>query len=381
MWTCGVKVLCGLLLLGMCQPRSGWSATDQIVIPLHTWIARPVPRQGQGPSGPMKHMRLAHNPVNGRIYFEGGDYRGPTGMDSGRNETYSYSIKDGDWQLEYPYCAPAGELQPSHPDEVGWVYDTKRNLFWMVPGYMGGAGAGTADNGKCPQSPSTMIRSDLMSFDPVTRKWDFPRRKSSASIGLIPGNQRFAQYDPGTDTIIQFGYDNLPFVAIYDLQADTWTKKRFTGNARLGWEYSAIDVEKRLIYVIEPSERSRSKLYRVKIDTKEFTLLCDAPQATFKQAQPVWDSVNKVLLWFADRYDEHIEQVGKFHVYHPETNTWEEDRPMHQPEGLIVRGNHVVFDPYQNVLLLMGGLYPSANPYLFLYRYGNGVKKRGGDGS
>ena len=97
-----------------------------------------------------------------------------------------------------------------------------------------------------------------------------------------------------------------------------------------------IEAEKRMIYVIEPSERSHSKLYRVKIDTKEFTLLCDAPQATFKQARPVWDSVNKVLLWFADRYDEYIEQVGKFHVYHPETHTWEEDMPMHQPEGLIV---------------------------------------------
>src|SRR6266704_1559483 len=40
-----------------------------------------------------------------------------------------------------------------------------------------------------------------------------------------------------------------------------------------------VGVYVRMIYVIEPSERSRSKLYRVKIDTKEFTLLCDAPQA------------------------------------------------------------------------------------------------------
>jgi hypothetical protein len=41
----------------------------------------------------------------------------------------------------------------------------------------------------------------------------------------------------------------------------------------------------------------------------------------------------------------------------------------------------VVFDPYQNVMLLLGGLYPNANPYLFLYRYGNGVKQKGGDGN
>ncbi len=44
--------------------------------------------------------------------------------------------------------------------------------------------------------------------------------------------------------------------------------------------------------------------------------------------------------------------------------------PINQPEGYVVRGNNVVYDPDQNILLVIGG--NPANPYLFLYRYDNG---------
>ena len=110
-------------------------AAKPIDIPLKTWIARKLPALGKGPAATgAKHIRLAHNGENGRIYFCGGDYGGLKHNQSGRNELWSYSIAGGDWKLEYPYTGPAGDVQPSHPDETGWTYDSRRKVFWMVPG-------------------------------------------------------------------------------------------------------------------------------------------------------------------------------------------------------------------------------------------------------
>src|SRR6185503_3671976 len=79
------------------------NSTGVIRLPLRTWVERTLPKSGQGPCPTgCKHMRLAHNPDNGRIYFLGGDYSGPGAMSAGRNEVYSYSIGTDSWKLEYP---------------------------------------------------------------------------------------------------------------------------------------------------------------------------------------------------------------------------------------------------------------------------------------
>jgi hypothetical protein len=55
------------------------------------------------------------------------------------------------------------------------------------------------------------------------------------------------------------------------------------------------------------------------------------------------------------------------------------------PGNHEIRGTNAVYDPYQNVILIMGakGNETVGNPYLFLYRYGNGSGKtaRGPEGS
>lgn len=327
-----------------------------IAIPANTFIARRFPGRGKGVGGG-KHLRIVHRPEDGRLYFLGGDYSGPGGMDSGRNEIYSYSIKGDDWRLEWPYCGPPGSVQPSHPDQVGWVYDTTRKLFWMIPGYMGG------DTGKCNQAGSKLIRFQIMTFDPSNRSWAVPGIELPYKP---PGNYKIAQYDPVTDTILVFGA-SAPDVYILDLKRGTWLRKRFSGSANLGKEYTAIDPERRVIYVIEPKQ---AKLYRYDIDLQELAPIADAPRGSdYDTTMPVWDSVNRVLLF---------PQYGKtsdirLHVFHPDTTRWELDLPIRQPEGYRVRGTNAVFDPYQNVMLIFGvrgseeGSPP--NPYLFLYRY------------
>jgi len=317
-------------------------------------------------------MRLAHNPVNGRLYFLGGDYSGPQGQESGRNELYSYSIADNDWKLEYPYCGPPGDVQPGHPDEVGWTYDTKRNVFWMIPGFMFG------DTGvsQCPEPRSTLVSGKIMTFDPVTRKWNDPGRTAQTEVYDI----KFAQYDPVEDTILRFhwhGGEGMG-VSIYDIKADRWTRVSlardtngvYLNNARLNQEYSAMDLEGRRIYVISPLE---GRLLRYDMDAKKMTYITDTPvRVGLGTVHLVWDTVNKVLLW---PYVPNLDGYITLYIYHQDTNTWEKD-PMYQPEGLTVRGNSAVFDPYQNVLLVMGGLKggdsDSTVRHFFLYRYGNG---------
>jgi len=344
-------------------------------LPVRTWIARPLPARGQGPCPTgCKHMRLAHNPLDGRVYFLGGDYSGPGGIDSGRDELYSYSVGGGDWRLDYPYCGSAEEVQPAGPDEVGWVFDARRNRFWMTPGFV----FGWQGRMGCPGAATKV--SDMMAFDPQSRTW--------AKIGTL-GRQRglFAQYDPITDSIISFRFDGGygSVVDLYHVDRDRWetvglrtdTAGRFVGDARLTNEYAAIDVAGRAVYVISPLE---GRLLRYNIDARSITWVADTPvrMAGLDFTVLVWDSVSRVLLW------PHIPNLDgqpvTLYVYHPQTKMWERD-PMHQPAGYAVRGNSAVFDPSQNVLLLIGGLRESdLDPSLrhfFLYRYGSGPPEPG----
>lgn len=339
------------------------AAETPLPIPPHTFIARRFPEAGKGVRNG-KHMRIVHRPEDGRLYFLGGDYQGPIGMDSGRNEIYSYSIKDEQWRLEWPFCGPQGSIQPSHPDQVGWVYDTHRKLFWMIPGYMG------RDTGKCQQAGSGLVRGQIMTFDPASRTW------ALAQIPLpyqMPGNHKFAQYDPATDSIIVFFGAGTRYGAfILDLRTRTWTTRMFKGEVLLGREYTAIAPERRAIYVIEPKQ---AKLYRYDIDRQELVPIADAPRGShYDSTMLFWDPGNRVLL-----FPQYFKTTDiTMHVYHPDTNQWDLNLPTQQPEGERVRASNGVFDPYQNVLLLFGirGNEPDASRYMFLYRYQKGPAGR-----
>jgi len=356
--------LLGVVLLPQSDPRAASEDSNKsavprpIEVPLKTWVARPMADKGVAcPGGSCKHMRLAHNPDNGRIYFLGGDYSGPTGMQSGRNELYSYSIAENNWRLEFPYCGPEGSVQPSHPDEVGWVYDTRRKIFWMIPGYMGG------NQKVCPNS--TLVRGKIMTFDPAARKWDLPDRKGMDTVKFGKGIHLFATYDEATDSIVVLGQTRA---AHYDIKSDTWSAAGKYGLGKqlfVNKEYVALDPAGRVIYAIDPRS---GQLYGYRIDARGMVSLGSAPSTSvIDTVMPIWDSVNKVLLW--PQYFKDQEQ--KLHVYDPKTAAWN-TVPIRQPEGITVHGRHAVFDPQQNVLLLMGDPSGLKQPYVFLYRHSRG---------
>ena len=335
----------------------------QIDIPLNTWV--PVPLDGdwhKQPVGEMKHMRLAHNPVDGKIYFVGGDHQGQPGWsDSGRNEMYTYEIATNTWEMIQPYCDGTANPKPARLDEVGWVYDTKRNGFWATLGWQWGSGE-TSD--VCPQPNGYFRQKGVMFYDPVAKTWEHGNRTGIASVNLSVADHKVAQYDPVTDRIIVLGTEA---VATYDIANDVWSKVKYSFNPpmRLAPHYPAIDVEGRVIYGID---KDNPRLFRYNIDSQTMDILGPLPIMPYIQAQAVWNSVSKVLEWF-----DH--QSGQLNIYHPDTNTWDVDVPAQKPSNIIVQGNHAVFDPYQNVHMIMGGtniVGHGANPYVFLYRYGPG---------
>ena len=346
---------------GSQPPPSG-----QINIPLNTWVAVPAGEVGEAacPNGGCKHMRLAYNSQNGRIYFNGGDYSGPSGIQSGRNETFSYDIPTDTWTLEHPYCPAPGNTIAAHPDETGWIYDSTRKVFWMVPGYQGGITS--KDQSVCGDT-SLWSRGQMMTFDPATNKWTNPGRKDiNDGLGLSAGTHLYAQYDPVKDQIYQL-MDNG--IAMYDIKTDTWTKKTFGLGSFyiMSQRHTAFDPVGRNLYVLP----ANGKMIKYNVDTQVATMLQGPSLVGASEENLIeWDPVNNILI--ATPYiNDSTGQYNTLHIYHPDTNTWEMDVPINQPQGITVRGRHAIFDPQQNVLLLMG-VPNGAVPYLFLYRYGNG---------
>ena len=351
-----------LLFIGLILVPAMPARAAQISLPLKTFVARDLPQPGAGacPTG-CKHMRLTYNPDNARIYFEGGDYTVGDGFpESGRQEMYSYDVATDSWRLEQPFCVGPGQYQPKHPDEVTWAWDSQRHIFWMVPGYQGNSDG-------CPQTPAP-VRGKMMTFDPATKLWTLPARSQPPDINT--GAVRFGVYDPITDTIIRFTYTGCVGVTIYDIKTDVWTRVCFPAfNHDIGFEYTALDVPGRAIYVLDSQA---DKICRYDIDQRTLTVLAPLPtHAELGETHIAWDSANRIVFWM-DGGGCGTPTPASAHAYHPDTNLWE-TLPLTQPQGYDPATNHLVYDPGQNVFVMMGCTSASATGKFFLYRYGNGT--------
>lgn len=358
-------------------------------VPLRQWIALEVPDLGKGVQygrsvyEPMKHVSAAVNPLNGRIYFTGGDYG--VGRDLGQSyvqATFSLSLaerlanrsdRNAGWRVEYPYCGPPGQVQPKHPDHVGWTWDAKRRLFWMVPGIMevSVGGSNCPGESEARSSDPGFVFNHLMTFDPGARRW-------TAQSANINGTSNWsAHYDPATDTITKFRWDGTfgQIAAVYDIASDKWTEHRLGKNAT-GADVrfstiSAIDREQRVIYSIDGEASGR--LYRYRMDDHRVDDLGVVPGGAtrFWECYIAWDSVSRVLFYY---------DYGRrgFHVYDPEEGTWKKSLPTETDiPGVRAQGRLLVFDAYQNLMLLMGGSDPDLTPHMYVYRYGDGKQARG----
>jgi hypothetical protein len=355
------------------ESASSAPLSPMVDIPAGQWVALVGPDIGKGIRG-SKHVSAEFNPNNKRLYFTGGDYSGLGGyMQSYRQETWSLSIAErfsssdinAGWKLEFPYCGPAGGVQPFHPDFVGWTWDSTRKVFWMVPGTM----VGTSSN--CPNEPGPgFVGSSVMTFDPATQKW-----ANHGPASKHKNNTWQSVYDAKTDTIIQFarnGGNGQAEAGLYDIANKTWSYVGLGLNAlqkgvRINNGYMAADFEARVIYEIDPFQ---GRLHRYLIDSRRLEDLGEVPTGPTNKTNPqagnlVWDSVNKILMWALDPW-------RGFHAYRPATKTWEALPTDSNLNGIKAYGRTLVFDPSQNVFLLFGCASDSCRPsarYMFLFRY------------
>lgn len=368
----------------------GQAAAGPINIPSNTWVAFPSAAEvggtyyGRCTNGGCKHIRVTFDPVNNLSYWEGGD----DNYGSSDQEMWTLEVQNDSlvWRLEQPFCVPAGQVQPGGPDEVGFSYDTKRNIFWMIPGYMNIPGYSWCD-------PSQEYKYVTMTYDPATHTWALANMSAwdaLATTGATGGNQKWTQYDPVTDTIIAF---TTGLAHIYHPSDGTVETVQFTtdsngvdvSQAAFGWTYSAVDYVARVIYLLDPY---KSKFYRYYMDTRELRYLGPLPTTIAQgvygnQDQMVlWDSVSRVVLW---NYRPVPNPDGsqppvQLYVYHPDTSQWEY-RPLtpavdlHGNVVLDGSGNPVniqgrcgVYDPSANAMIFTGNDGPTV-PYVFLYRY------------
>jgi len=376
----GLAALAGvsvLLLSAGSQPRSAATTPALAGLPSNTFVALELPGLGQGiPGMGMKHVTWAHNPIDKRLYAVGGDYSGESFQQSYRQETWSLSLAErwanrmdraAGWRLEYPYCGPAGQVQPKHPDFVGWTWDGKRKLFWMVPGTM------VASNDVCPgetvqskDDPGYLL-GKIMTFDPGRRMWS-DQTPNGYSVGPDVSETWMSVYDSDRDEIVRFGFNGGSggVANILDVSSKRWRVVALGGNGRGGEvrinkEYLAANLAERQIYAIDGLS---GRLHRWNMDRRTLSDLGPVPGGSLggeNITHPVWDSVNKVLLWYRAENE-------MFHIYHPDRKKWESIPVVTSPPGLSLRARAAVFDPDENVLMLMGGLEPP-NPYMFLYRY------------
>ena len=342
--------LLGLLAAGLSPASTALAVSksrtddrERLEIPSNTWIARPLPGWGKAPvSG--KDFRMVFNPLDQEFYVGFGDWGGPDAMNSGRQELYSYHVGKDQWSLVQPYCLGEGQIQPSGPDELGWVFDSKREIFWMIPGFQWKT--------DCPSA----IKGKVMTFDPRTRKWSIVEE-----IERIGSDVVYSQYDPKEDTILSFAWDGGRGCAIDIIDCSSRTKDRvFFGrgvsNARVSKNYTAMDLASRTIYAVDTQH---GDFYAYDMDRRTLSRVGESPYKPGKRNQAImtWDSRHNVLLW-------PVKDV--VYVYDPRGG-WSRSTPP-APDGVSVFGQSVGYDPHHDALIYMGG-YAKRNPNLFLYRY------------
>ena len=350
-------------------------------IPVGKWIAVKTPARNKGifygdsTYDGMKHVSIALDPLNGRLYFEGGDYSGASGFhQSYQQETWSLDLaarlsdptnRNAGWRLEYPYCGPSGQIQPKHPDTVGWVWDSRRNVFWIVPGVSVSSPALCSGETYSHNSDPGFIFKHMMTFNPATKKWT----DVSSNVHGPYGNNWKAVYGPKTDTIIRFGYRNSAIAQVYNISKNTWTdyplgKDALGRDIRVSNAFPAVDLKDRVIYVID---HSHGRLHRYHMDSHTMDDLGPIPGGPrhFYETYIAWDSTNRVLFWF-----DNIKRV--FNIYHPDTKTWQTVSTATNIPGINAYGRTLIYDAHDNVLVLMGGVDPAPPSYFYLYRFGSG---------
>ena len=331
-------------------------------VPDRTWVPRPQPVVGEGPSASKgKHMRIFHDSKRGRMVLTGGDYPYTRGDGNALQLVWAIDLAKGSkWELLHGWCSPPGGVQPARPDNVTWVYDSKRDQGIIMPAYYFGPA-------RCPDVSEAK---DGYVYDLASNSWQpatWPR-PTPAYGGDI--HNHWGVYDPVSDGVYRFYWRGSLNMQVLERGANRWEFISLRGSGVGGTDasndQSAIDPQGRSIYVIS---RKLKALIRYSIGKKEVAETIpmppgwSAPSSEFgggdMETYLAFDSINRVLLNpVTHNYGGKLLGLG---IYHVDTKKWEWEEA---PEG--VSGNTLAFDATNNVFMFFGR---SASQRFWLYRY------------
>jgi len=352
--------------LAQASPEATPARGPGLDIANRTWVALPQPSVGAGPSASRgKHMRLLHDSKRGRMVLTGGDYPYTQGDGNALQLVWAIDLAKGPaWELLHGWCSPPGGVQPARPDNVTWVYDSKRDQGIVMPAYYFGPA-------KCPDVAEAK---DAYLFDFATNAWkSVPWSKPAQGYGGDLHNH-FGVYDPVTDSVYRFYMRGALNIQILDRGTNKWDFVPLRGSAGdASNDQPAIDVKGRNIYVIS---RKLKALLRYSIDKGSIAETIPLPEGWVGptgefggsnfETYLAFDPINRVLMNpVTTNYGGKIRGVG---LYHPDDKRWEWEPPV---EG--VSGNTLGFDATNNVFLFLGR---SESRSMWLYRYGPGRAPR-----
>lgn len=283
----------------------------------------------------MKHGRLTVNPQDGLIYWHGGDfgYEGPPGSDyphyrhSARQEIFTYDIQADQWELVMPYCVP-DNFTFGHPDQHGWVWDSRREIFWALPGQQ--RYFGTECDG---------VDKQVMGFDPRTGEWRLPEDQKPP-----PRFVEFAVYDSETDKVYLLGKRNGD-VLIWDPANHEWESLPGRVRGRRHAVYAALAGRR-----IFSADFRNNSLIAFDIDRRSVQdvaeLPWDAPACPHPQARE----------WIYTLYLKHLDALFVYDwgcsksawLYWLEPSAWQKI-DIGQADG-----RHLVYHPTTRQILMMG---------------------------
>lgn len=289
--------------------------------PAGAWTASPLPLGVTG-----KHISGAYCPLDGRLYYTAGDHGSgfgqPWASGSYRQDTFSLDLRDRTWRLDYPYTGPAGAWQPTRPDWMGWAWDSRRSVFWQMPGW----------------SPSEFA---IAMFGPVTKRWF--RHDDYAQITKAGDDPWGLVYDAEPDELVQFRPDGARHYAI---DARTWREVPFGQTANAHHGMLAHDPMGRVVYGVnfDTGHLWRYDLLRGRV--ADVGLVPAGPMDYeihgFRQA---------ILLWAGDRLVFH-RYPGSWHAYTPGAG-WT-DLPSATADGRLACGLIAAYDPVRRELAVYG---------------------------
>jgi hypothetical protein len=336
-------------------------------IPEKTWVRLELPDKGKGVACGAKHVTGAWHPPSGDLFLVGGDYCGVPFEQSYRQELWRLSLRqrlanptnrNAGWSLAYPYCGPAGLVQPKHPDFVGWLWDGAANVFRLMPGTL------VPSNDVCPgettggvDDPGFLLGHEL-TFDPMTTRW----KDEGRNIGPDPVDTWHTVLDPVSRKLYRAGYSGGSG-GVMNVRTDgTWSRFAMQNargkDVRCQKEPLAFDADRRRVYCVDGIS---GRLHRVATDTHKVEDLGPVPGGPLgleNYTITVWDSVNRMLLYFG--------KDARLHAYEPDAATWTDAPMTTEPAGVPGPSPRIaIFDPGVGVGLFIGPADPPG--YLWLY--------------